>query len=124
MLDFMGGFFIVFGGLKAISWSGFVQTFQTYDILAKRNKIYAYAYPALELLLGVLYLTRNYLVFANIATLIIMVVGSIGVAKALRKTDRIECACLGKIFSIPLSKATLVEDVGMAVMAAVMLALG
>ena len=36
--------------------------------------------------------------------------------------SRIQCACLGAVFKLPMSTVTIVEDVGMVAMAAWMLA--
>src|SRR6185503_10753276 len=82
MHDFMGNFFIIFGAFKIINWKGFVESYSTYDILAQRSKIYAYAYPLIELGLGLAYVLRFHLVLTNWITLLVMGVSSIGVAKA------------------------------------------
>jgi hypothetical protein len=50
-----------------------------------------------------------------------MVVGAIGVLKALLDKRAIRCACLGTALNLPMTTITLVEDLGMAAMAAVML---
>ena len=46
-----------------------------------------------------------------------MMIGNIGVAKALKKSEKIACACLGTIFSVPMTKITLFENLFMAIMA-------
>ena len=52
----------------------------------------------------------------------VMSVGAIGVARTLLRKDRIQCACLGTVFNLPMSRITLVEDLLMAGMSAVMIA--
>lgn len=121
MSDFMGFFFIIFGFFKIINWHGFAEAYAMYDILAKRSMAYSYAYPLIELALGVLYLFRLYPTFTNVVTLIVMLVSSIGVANELRKKKSIVCACLGVVFKIPMTYVTLIEDLLMAAMALVML---
>ena len=121
MRNFMGGFFIVFGGFKVLNWKGFAEAYSMYDIIAKRSRAYAYAYPVIELALGLAYLLAFQLLLTNIVTLVVMIVGSIGVANELRKKNQITCACLGVVFKIPMTKVTLIEDVLMATMAAVMI---
>ena len=121
MRNFMAGFFIVFGGFKLINWKGFVEAYQMYDIIGKRSTFYAYLYPLIELGLGVAYLTAVNLVVTNWITLVVMGVSSIGVAQQLLKKQVIQCACLGVVFKLPMTKVTLIEDTLMAVMAAVML---
>ena len=50
-----------------------------------------------------------------------MAIGSIGVFQALREKKTIQCACLGTALKLPMTKVTLIEDVGMGVMALLML---
>jgi hypothetical protein len=57
----------------------------------------------------------------NSITLIVMVVGAIGVVRSLTQRQQIRCACLGTVFNLPMSVVTLTEDALMAGMAAVML---
>ena len=121
MRDFMGAFFIIFGGFKILNWHGFVEAYQTYDIIAKRSKLYAYAYPLIEIGLGVAYLTNVYPQATNIITLVVMLVSSIGVAIELSKGKTIVCACLGVVFKVPMTYVTLLEDLLMAAMALAML---
>ncbi len=54
-------------------------------------------------------------------TIIVMIFGSIGVFRALFKGLDIECACMGTVLHVPLSTVALLEDLGMALMAAIML---
>lgn len=121
MQDFMAGFFIVFGLMKALSWKGFVTSFRRYDPWASKSSLYAYAYPAIELTLGLFYYYRLFPILTNLVTLVIMGVGAVGINHALHKKDRIECACLGSIFKVPLTKFTLFENLLMACMALLML---
>ena len=121
MADFMAFFFLIFGAFKVINLSGFVKAYQMYDLLAKKSRLYAYLYPFLEVGLGVAYLARFELFWVNWVTLIVMLVSALGVARELAKGHKIVCACLGAVFLIPMTKVTLLEDLLMAVMAAVML---
>ena len=57
----------------------------------------------------------------NGVTLAVMLVGTVGVIQSLVNRRQIRCACLGTVFNLPMSTVTLIEDVGMAAMAAVML---
>jgi hypothetical protein len=121
MYDFMAAFFIIFGGFKIINLQGFAQAYSIYDIIAQRIPLYAYIYPFLELGLGFLYITRVFLFYANIVTIILMTISAVGVALELRKKRTIICACLGVVFKIPMTYVTLLEDVLMAIMAMLML---
>ncbi len=121
MADFMGSFFIVFGGFKVLNWHGFAEAYAMYDIIAKRSKLYAYAYPLIELSLGALYFLGWYPFHTNLITLVVMLVGAMGVGIELSKGKTIVCACLGAVFKLPMTYVTLFEDLLMAGMALVML---
>lgn len=123
MRHFEGAFFIIFGAMKLINWKGFVEAYQDYDILARKSKFYAYVYPLIELGLGIAYLTAFHLFITNLITLVIMIIGTIGVAKALRNKKQIPCACLGAVFKVPMTTVTLIEDILMGVMAVLMIIL-
>lgn len=122
MANFMGGFFLAFSFFKLLNLRGFVDAYQTYDVLARRVRAYGYAYPFIELGLGVAFLARLVPVTTNIVTLVVMVVSAVGVTQALLQKRRIQCACLGTVFDLPMTKVTFVEDALMAGMALVMLA--
>jgi hypothetical protein len=121
MMTFMASFFIVFGGLKLLDLQGFVASFRSYDLIARHSKQYAYAYPFIELLVGLMYAANAFVVASNLATLVLTAVGIAGVAMKLRKHETVQCACLGTFLKIPLTKVTLIENLAMFVMAAFML---
>ena len=121
MQDFMGLFLVVFSMFKFFDMAGFADGFQMYDLLAMRYRAYAYLYPFLELALGLGYLSRLAPNWVYAATVIIMLFGAVGVLRALAKGLDTECACMGTVLHVPLSTVALLEDLGMAVMAAAML---
>lgn len=121
MGNFMGGFFLAFSFFKLLDLRGFVDSFQTYDVVARPVRAYGYAYPFIELGLGVAYLVGFAPVVTNSVTLVVMLVGIVGVSQALFQKQRIQCACLGTVFNLPMSKVTFIEDGVMAAMAAAML---
>ena len=118
MNDFMAGFFIVFSFFKLLDIRGFADAYQSYDVIAKHSRMWAMAYPFVELALGAAYLTRWQPVPTNIVTLVVMLIGSIGVLRAVLYKRRIRCACLGTSLNLPMTTVTIVEDLGMAAMAA------
>lgn len=118
---FMGVFFVVFASFKLVGYRMFAMMFAGYDIVAKRFRTYAYAYPFIELGLGLLYLTNAVPMARDVLTLLVMSIGSIGVYQEIRRRSGIHCACLGNVIKLPLSTVSLVEDVGMGLMAAIML---
>lgn len=115
----MAGFFIFFSLLKFIDIKGFAEGFSTYDLLAKKWPAYGYIYPYLELGLGIFYLINLIPLATNIATVIMMGLASLGVAKALSSKRQLQCACLGTVLKVPLSKVTLIEDIAMVAMAGI-----
>lgn len=121
MANFMGGFFVAFSFFKLLNLRGFVDAYQTYDVVARPVRAYGYAYPFVELALGVAYLVRLAPVVTNLVTLAVMLVSVVGVTQALLQKRRIQCACLGTVFNLPMTKVTFVEDALMAGMALVML---
>jgi small basic protein len=123
MRTFMGLFLVVFAMFKLFDLPGFADGFQMYDLLGRRARLYALCYPFVELALGLAYLANAFPVATNIAVIVVMAFGALGVLAALRKGLDIECACLGTTLNVPLSTVALIEDLGMAGMAAVMLTL-
>lgn len=118
---FMGVFLLVFGTFKLIGYSMFTEMFAGYDVIAKRIKLYAQLYPFIELVLALSYILNVVPLARDVATLVVMAIGSVGVAQELKKRTGIHCACLGNVIKLPLSTVSLVEDVGMGAMAIVML---
>lgn len=116
MGHFMAGFFLVFSFFKLMNLRGFAEGYRSYDVVAKRLPAYGFIYPFIELALGVAFLTGFSPVFTNVATIVVMGVSTIGVVQSLMKKTPFQCACLGTIIKLPLSKVTLFEDVLMVVM--------
>jgi hypothetical protein len=123
MRHFMAGFFLVFSFFKLLDVPAFAAAFAGYDVVARRWKGYGFVYPFVELALGAAYLADLWPVATNALTLAVMAVGTVGVVQSLLARRAIRCACLGTVFDLPMSTVTLVEDVLMAGMAAVMLGL-
>ena len=117
----MGIFLSIFAMFKIFDIPGFVNGFSMYDLVVKRFKPYGYIYPFIELGLGLAYLSFFQPVFTYSATIVVMTIGAIGVITSLKKGMDIQCACLGTTLDVPLSTIAVVEDVGMAVMALLML---
>jgi hypothetical protein len=121
MTNFMAGFFLVFSFFKFLDLRGFADAYQSYDLVAARSRVYAFAYPFIELLLGVAYLTHSQPTLTNAITLVVMLVSLAGVVRTLLARRRVRCACLGTVINLPMSAVTLTEDGLMAAMAGVML---
>lgn len=118
---FMGIFLLIFSTLKLFHPSNFADGFEMYDLIAKKSRIYAYAYPVIELALALSFLSFFLPIVTYLITIIILTIGSVGVIKALQEGLKINCPCMGTVLDVPLSTVTLTEDIGMAVMALMLL---
>ncbi len=117
MIDFMAGFFIIFGGFKASRLKAFAEAYALYDIIAKRSKIYAHTYPFIEIGLGLAFLLGYELIIVSWITLVLMSINSIGAYMGIRNKKVLMCVCLGTVFKLPMSYVSLAEGVLMVVMA-------
>ena len=117
MLDFMAGFFLVFGGFKLIKLSAFAEAYAMYDVIAKRVRAYGYIYPFIEIALGLAFLLRYEILAVAWITLGLMLINSLGAYNGIRDKKVLMCACLGSVFKLPMSLVSLGEDLLMVVMA-------
>lgn len=121
MRHFMAGFFLAFSFFKLLNIAGFASSYRMYDWVARKFPVWGFIYPFVELSLGVLYLTNAAPIFTNWATVIVLGVSSLGVIESNLNKKKIQCACLGDVFDLPMSVVTIVEDVTMVAMAGAML---
>ena len=121
MRYFMAGFFIVFAFFKLLDIHGFANAYAGYDLLAARWRGWGLIYPFIELGLGLALLANWQMQLALWLTIVVMGFSALGVIQAVMSRRTIPCACLGAVFKLPMSTVTIVEDVGMVVMAAFML---
>jgi len=121
MLDFMGLFFVVFSFFKFLDLKGFQYSFAMYDPLSSRLKIYGWLYPFIELMLGLFFLFRFELSIALWLTILILGITTVGVIQTLVSKIDIRCACLGTVVKLPMTEATLIENMLMISMAIIML---
>lgn len=120
---FMGGFFVAFSFFKMLDLRGFSDAYRSYDLVAKAVPAYGFAYPFIELALGLGYLADWQPFWINLVTALVMGVSLLGVLKAVLSKQSIRCACLGTVFNLPMSTVTIVEDglmLGMAMVALVL----
>lgn len=118
---FMIGFFLVFSGFKLIDLKGFAEGYAQYDLLAKRLYEYGYVYPFLELFFGITMIVNPHNETLLWTELVVMTFSGLGVLSKIIKNEKFQCACLGTFLKVPLTYVTLVEDFGMAALAAYML---
>ena len=121
MHHFMAGFFLTFSFFKLLDLNGFADSYSTYDIIARKWRGWAYLYAFIELGLGFAYLTGTAIIFTTALTFVVMTISIIGVLQAVMNKRRIQCACLGAMFNLPMSTVTIIEDALMIVMSAIMI---
>lgn len=121
MRHFMAGFFLVFSFFKFLDLKGFAESYAMYDVIAKQISAWGYIYPFVELGLGIAFCINYNPQLTNIITLIVMSVSIIGVLQSVFNKSKIQCACLGAVFKLPMSSVTIIEDALMIAMSAAML---
>lgn len=123
MRHFMAGFFLVFSFFKMLNLKGFAESYVQYDVIAKKFPAWAYIYAAIEVLLGIAFLLNYNPFLTNVLTAIVMSVSVIGVLQTVLNKKKIQCACLGAVFNLPMSSITIIEDALMIIMSVSMLIL-
>ena len=121
MRHFMAGFFLVFSFFKMLDLSGFANSYMSYDIIARKWKSWGYIYAFIELGLGLAFLTNCCLLATNITAFVVMTISIIGVLQSVLNKKKIQCACLGAVFDLPMSTVTIIEDALMIIMSGYMI---
>lgn len=121
IMAFMGFFFVQLSLLKLFDIRGFVAGFSKYDLITEKFPVYGYFYPFIELLLGLLFFTLWVPILTKILTVVIMGISAAGVFRAITDKKALMCACMGTTIRLPLSIVSLIENVGMGVLAIIML---
>ena len=111
MQIFMGLFFVIFSLFKFLDYNSFPTLFMRYDPLAKKIPLYANLYPFLETALGISLLIGWNLPVILTITLLVLSITSLGVIKTLVNKTDIDCACLGTSLKLPMTEATLIENI-------------
>ncbi len=121
MQHFMAGFFLVFSFFKLLNLKDFAESYAMYDIVAKRINIWGFIYAFIELGLGIAYLINFNPLVTNSITFVVMSISIIGVLQSVLNKRKIQCACLGAVFNLPMSTVTIIEDALMIAMSALMI---
>ena len=118
--------FLMFGLMKLPDIKWFSTLFRQYDPLAKYINWYALLYPFLEIGLWILYLRdmqMRYSLLINMLTAIITSITSLGIIYTLYQGSKIKCACMWNKMTTPLWRPSLIEQIGMCVMAVWMISI-
>jgi len=117
MNGFMGLWFLLFGFLKLNDMSGFAKMFIKYDILAKKIPIYAKAFPIIEVILGLGFLSGQWIWTFAILTILLTTLSLVGIILHLRTGEKVACACVGSNLNVPLGPVAISENALMFLMA-------
>ena len=122
---YTGIFLLTFTSIKLIDYKKFVMMFSVYDIIAKRFKLYAYAYPFILLGLAGPYFVDALPLFRNVATLAVALIAGIAMFQdVFLHKNKLSCGILGNIIRLPFTTVSLIENaalVGMSAMALILL---
>ncbi|RYE13042.1 MAG: heavy-metal-associated domain-containing protein, partial [Sphingobacteriales bacterium] len=110
MRIFMSGFFLTFSLFKMLDLKAFASSYAMYDIVAKQMPAWGYIYAFVELSLGLAYAADFAPLATNVVTAVAMSVSLIGVLQSVLQKKKIQCACLGAVFNLPMSTVTIIED--------------
>jgi copper chaperone CopZ len=121
MRHFMAGFFLVFSFFKMLNLKAFAESYVMYDVVAKKIPAWAYVYAFVELVLGIAFLMDFNPFITNLVTVVVMLISIIGVLQTVLNKKKIQCACLGAVFNLPMSTVTIIEDGLMIAMSVAML---
>ena len=108
---FMGVSLSMLASLKLMDIDSFAESFEKYDLITQQAKPYAKAFPFLELLLGLGFLSGVAPLIVGLGSLILGTSGAISVFKAVY-VDKLElnCACVGGNSKAPLGAISFLEN--------------
>lgn len=121
MHHFMGGFFLIFSFFKMLDLKGFAESYRMYDVIARKFPLWGYIYAFTELGLGIAFILFFEPIITYSVTFVVMSVSIIGVLQTVLDKKKIQCACLGSVFKLPMSTVTIIEDGLMIAMSGYML---
>jgi copper chaperone CopZ len=122
MYDFMGITLVALSYFKLLDLPKFADGFSTYDPIASRFHGYGYVYPFLELFSGIAFLMAFSIQAVSVLVILFLSMTTYGVIRALVEKRSFQCACMGTVFKLPLTKITIIENTVMIAMAVMMLA--
>ena len=124
LMDYwMGGYFLAFGIMQAWSLKKSAAMLRGYDPLAKLFVPYGFAYPFIQVGLGLAYFFMIWPITVSAIASIVLLINTIGVERVIRNKEVVRCGCLGDGMNVPVSRVTLTENTIMFGMTVFMLAL-
>lgn len=119
---FMGVSLSMLASLKLMDLESFTESFEKYDLVTQQVKPYGKAFPFIELLLGLGFLSGVAPVATGLGSVIVGTSGAVSVFKAVY-IDKLElnCACVGGNSKAPLGVISFLENAIMIGMGAFLL---
>lgn len=108
---FMGVSLSMLASLKLMDIDAFAESFEKYDLITQKAKPYAKAFPFLELLIGLGFLSGAAPVATGLGSLLLGTSGAVSVIKAVY-IDKLalNCACVGGNSKAPLGVISFLEN--------------
>lgn len=107
---FMGGFMVIFGGLKLVGIEVFIKVAPLYDLIAKKFKPYKYLQPLIQVFLGLMFIIGLFQVFISVVSLIFGLSSLIGMLQVLSRRGPIRLSYLGTIIGLRFSTVSVLEN--------------
>ena len=122
MISFMGYALVMLATLKLMSLQSFYTSFKKYDLVTKKISFYGFAYPFLELIIGISFISAQLLQVSSVFSIIVGSISFISIAKAVY-IDKIDlnCACIGGGSNVPLGFVSLSEAFMMILMGVIII---
>jgi glutaredoxin len=121
MPGFMGISLSMLASLKFMDLKSFTESFEKYDAIAKRYKLYGKAYPFAELAIALGFLSGIAPLATGVGAVVVGVSGAVSVFKAVYIDKMaLNCACLGGNSKAPLGVVSFAENAIMAGMGAIL----
>ncbi|MEB3189079.1 MAG: glutaredoxin [Snowella sp.] len=116
---FMGISLSMLASLKLMDIDAFATSFEKYDLITQRFKPYGKAYPFIELLIGLGFLSGVASLATGMGSFAVGLTGAASIFKAIY-IDKLalNCACIGGNSKAPLGVISFAENVIMAIMGA------
>jgi len=108
---------LAFGILQTLALTRAAAMLRQYDPLARKFRLYSYAYPLIQLGFGFAYLLWLSPIIVNLLAMLFVGINTLGVIEVLVQKKKVRCGCLGLALNAPVSFVTLAENVFMLLMA-------
>lgn len=118
---FMGGFMVVFGGLKLVGIEVFIKVAPLYDLLAKKFRFYKYLYPLVQVFLGLMFIIGIFQGFTSLLALVFGLSSLVGMIKVLSRRGPIRLSYLGNIIGLRFSTVSIFENTIIVVLSSISL---